>query len=231
MSAKSLDMRRSVRYKKRNLTKEPKTSPRKKVGHHYKNFKEWLLQNPTEHIVQMDTVEGTKGGKVLLTLFWCEEKLMLAFLLDSKAMDNTVAAMNRLEDMLGDALFNRMLPVILTDNGTEFADPELFEYRQDGTRRTHLFYCQPRCSDQKGVIEKNHEYIRYIVPHGTSLDGLTQEKVDLMMSHINSTKRPGLGNRTPIEVAMERFGTETIRRMGLTLIPPDDVNLTAKLVK
>ncbi len=219
-------MRRSVRYKKRNLTKEPKTSPRKKVGHHYKNFKEWLLQNPTEHIVQMDTVEGTKGGKVLLTLFWCEEKLMLAFLLDSKAMDNTVAAMNRLEDMLGDALFNRMLPVILTDDGTE-----LFEYRQDGTRRTHLFYCQPRCSDQKGVIEKNHEYIRYIVPHGTSLDGLTQEKVDLMMSHINSTKRPGLGNRTPIEVAMERFGTETIRRMGLTLIPPDDVNLTAKLVK
>lgn len=79
-------------------------------------------------------------------------------------MDNTVAAMNRLEDMLGDALFNRMLPVILTDDGTEFADPELFEYRQDGTRRTHLFYCQPRCSDQKGVIEKNHEYIRYIVP-------------------------------------------------------------------
>lgn len=231
LAVKSIDLRRSVRYKKRKRKVEAKTSPRKKAGHHYQDFKQWLEQNPTEHIVEMDTVEGVKGGKLLQTLFWRKEKLMLAFLVDSKEMANTVATLDYLELRLGPILFSRLFPVILTDNGTEFADPELFEYSPDGTRRTNLFYCQPRRSDQKGMIEKNHEYLRYLLPKGSSLDALTQEKVNRMMNHINSTTRPSLGNLCPIQAATRSFGAEAVERLGLTLIPPDEVNLTPRLLK
>ncbi len=231
LSAKSLDMRRTVRYKKRKKKEEVKTSPRKKVGHHHKDFLAWLAENPSQRIVEMDTVEGTKGGKILQTLFWRQEKLMLAYLLDSKAMDGTVGTLDYLEEALGEEMFRAMFPVILTDNGTEFADPELFEFGKDGRRRTHLFYCEPRRSEQKGSIEKNHEYIRYVLPKGKSFDDLTQAQILTMMSHINSTARPGLRNKSPLQLALQCFGSEAMERLGLTLIPPDEVNLTPKLLK
>lgn len=233
LTAKSIDMRRSVRYKKRRKKKngEVKTSPRKKAGHHYKDFQEWLAADPSQRVVEMDTVEGRKGGKILQTLFWRQEKLMLAYLLESKEMANTVGTLDRLEEVLGEEAFRVMFPVILTDNGTEFADPDLFESSEDGRRRTNLFYCQPRRSEQKGSLEKNHEYIRYVLPKGTSFDDLTQEKVLLLMSHINSTARPGLHGMSPMQLALQCFGKDTMERLGLTFIPSDEVNLTPKLLK
>ncbi len=94
-----------------------------------------------------------------------------------------------------------------------------------------LFYCDPRHSEQKGEIEKNHEYIRYVLPQGTPFDELTQEKVDLMMSHINSTARPSLQGRTPIELALQHFGKDTVEKLGLQVIKADDVCLKPELLK
>ena len=97
LTAKSLDMRRSVRYKKRKRKEEVKTSPRKKAGHQYKDFLEWLETNPMQRVVEMDTVEGIKGGKILQTLFWRQEKLMLvrAFFSDpgyaNDTFENTIS--------------------------------------------------------------------------------------------------------------------------------------------
>ena len=156
---------------------------------------------------------------------------VLAYLLDSKEMAGTVETMDYLEGTLGKDLFRFLFPVILTDNGTEFADPDLFEFSEDGTRRTHLFYCDPRRSEQKGGIEKNHEYIRYVIPKGKSFDDLTQEKVTLMMSHINSTARPALHGKNPMQMALQNFGEDALERLGLTFIPPDEVNLTSRLLK
>ena len=94
-----------------------------------------------------------------------------------------------------------------------------------------LFFCEPRHSEQKGEIEKNHEYIRYILPQGSSFDDLTQDKVNLMMSHINSTARPSLQGKTPIELALQHFGKDTVEKLGLHVIEPDDVCLKAQLLK
>ena len=231
LTAKSLDMRRSVRYKKRKRKEEVKTAPRKRMGHQYKDFLARIETDPLQRVVEMDTVEGVKGGKLLQTLFWRQEKFMLAYLLDSKEMEGTVSTIDRLEEVLGKDLFRFLFPVILTDNGTEFADPDLFEFSEDGTKRTSLFYCDPRRSEQKGGIEKNHEYIRYVIPKGKPFDELTQEKVTLMMSHINSTARPGLRGKNPMQLALQSFGEEALERLGLTLILPDEVNLTPRLVK
>ena len=231
LSAKSLDMRRMVRYKKRKKQREVKVSPVKKVNHHYKDFQKELEDNPGIRVAEMDTVEGVKGGKVLHTIYWRKEKLMLAFLLENKAMQGPVATFDGLEERLGKESFRELFPVVLTDNGPEFADPDLFENSPDGTRRMKLFYCDPRHSEQKGEIEKNHEYIRYILPSGTSFDDLTQEKVDLMMSHINSTARQSLQGKSPLEIALQHFGSDTVEKLGLQIIKADDVCLKPKLLK
>ena len=231
LTARNADMRRTVRYKKRHRKIEVKVSSRKKVGHHYRDYQKVLLNEPKIRVVEMDTVEGVKGGKIQQTFFWREEKLMLSFLLDSKDMSGTVGTLDYLEECLGRERFAELFPLILTDNGTEFADPELFEYGKDGNRRTRLYYCEPRRCDQKGALEKNHEYIRYVLPKGSSFDWLTQEKVLLMINHINSTARPGLKGKRPIDLALQNFGMDVIEKLGLVVILPDDVNLTPSLLK
>ena len=231
LSARNLDLRRKVRYKKRNRKEEAKPSPTKKINHHYKDFLRELEENPGIRVVEMDTVIGTKGGKILQTLYWRSEKLMIAFLLENKEMSGTTETFNALEDRLGRDVFCKLFPVVLTDNGLEFADPCLFECGRDGNRRMKLYYCDPRHSEQKGEIEKNHEYIRYVLPQGSSFDDLTQEKVDLLMSHINSTARPSLQGKTPIELALQHFGKDTVEKLGLQVIKPDDVCLKPYLLK
>ena len=231
LTVRNIDMRRTVRYKKRRREQEAKVSPLKKINHHYKDFLKELEENPGIRVVEMDTVIGTKGGKVLQTVYWRKEKLMLAYLLSNKEMQGCVRTFDDLEERLGTEAFGKLFPIVLTDNGTEFADPDLFECSQDGKRRMKLYYCDPRHSEQKGEIEKNHEYIRYVLPQGTSFDDLTQEKVDLMMSHINSTARPSLQGKTPIELALQHFGKDTVEKLGLRGINADDVCLKPELLK
>ena len=48
----------------------------------------------------------------------------------------------------------------------------------DGESRTAIYYCNPNSSWQKGMIEKNHEYIRYVIPKGQSLDLYSQADAD-----------------------------------------------------
>ena len=231
LSVRNIDMRRTVRYRKRKHTEEARISPIKKINHHYKDFLRELEENPGIRVVEMDTVIGTKGGKILQTIYWRKEKLMVAYLLESKEMSRTVATYDRLEQKLGYEKFCELFPIVLTDNGAEFANPDLFEYGITGNRRMKLFFCDPRRSEQKGEIEKNHEFIRYFLPQGTSFDELTQEKVDRMMSHINSTARPSLKGKTPLELALQHFGKDTVEKLGLHVIEPDNVCLKPELLK
>jgi hypothetical protein len=43
-----------------------------------------MKENPDLPVVQMDTVMGSKGGKVLLTIHFVEASLMLAFIREAK---------------------------------------------------------------------------------------------------------------------------------------------------
>ncbi len=231
LSVRNLDLRRKVRYKKRKHVKKVKTSPISKINRHYKDFLRELEENSGIRVVEMDTVIGRKGGKVLQTIYWRKEKLMLAFLLDSKEQKGTVETFDRLETELGMETFRKLFPVVLTDNGTEFADPHLFECGINKDRRMKLFFCDPRHSEQKGELEKNHEYIRYVLPSGTSFDNLTQEKVDLLMNHINNTARPSLGGSTPVQLALQHFGKDTVEKLKIRVIKADDICLKPKLLK
>ena len=232
LTARNLDMRRTVRYRKRvRSVPTPKISYRKKEGHHYSDYLDFIAKNEGIRVVQMDTVEGNKGGKLLHTLLWPENNLMLAFLIETKEMKNTVATFDWLEETLGSEMFRELFPVILTDNGCEFADPELFEKGHDGKKRTRLFYCESRHSEQKGELEKNHEYIRYVLPKGSSFDGLNQEQVLRMVNHINNTTRPKLHGSTPMKKALKSFDKNAMEKLGLEIIPPDEICLKPELLK
>jgi IS30 family transposase len=90
---------------------------------------------------------------------------------------------------LGAECFKKLFPVLLGDNGSEFSNPKALEFDEQGNRRTRVFYCDPYSSFQKPNVELNHEFLRRILPKGSSFDHLAQEDIDLMMSHINSYSR------------------------------------------
>lgn len=180
----------------------------------------------------MDTVIGTvTDRKVLLTLFFRDSHFMIAVLLPDKTHLSVINALNNLESILGSCKFFELFPIIITDNGSEFFNPNLIELGISGLKRTSVYYCDPGASWQKPGIEKNHEYIRYVLPKGTSFDDLTQDDVTLMMNNINSTVRASLKGHHPFELAAQLFGKNTIEALGIKEIAPEAVTLLPSLLK
>ena len=121
--------------------------------------------------------------------------------------------------------------MILTDNGHEFQDRWNLECDVNGEIRTRIYYCDPNRSDQKGSLEKNHEYIRYVLPKGTSFEHLTEETTLLLLNHINSEKRDSLNGHSPYEVSRILLDNRLHEALGLIEIPADEVTLIPALIK
>ena len=51
------------------------------------------------------------------------------------------------------------------------------------------------------------------------------------MSHINSTSRESLKNKTPYRAIQNIFTKEELHKLGVLEINPDEVNLTKKIIK
>ena len=237
LNIKNIDLPRKVKFKVKkeyDYTRE-KTNPKIKIGRFYSDFKDYMEFNPNASIVEMDTVIGTsggKGGKCMLTLLFRQFNFMLIFLLPYKRSEFVTEVFQSLKNSLGIPEFKRLFEVILTDNGTEFSDPESIEFDfNTGEKLVNLFYCDPNCSWQKGSIEKNHEYIRYILPKGTSFASLTQDDCYLIASHINSVPRISLNNISPFDSAYYFIGNDNINKLCIKKIDTDDIDLSIRLLK
>ncbi len=112
-------------------------------------------------------------------------------------------------------LAGQLLTVCLADNGSEFSNPKVLEFDAQGTQRTRVFYCDPYVSYQKPNVELNHEFIRKILPKGTSLDHLCQTDINLMMPHINSYSREKLGDKSPFDVFSFIYGNDILEKLGI----------------
>ena len=239
INIKNIDLQRKVKYKVKKEVDDDnvrtKVNTKIKVGRFYTDFKDYLEYHPNCSIVEMDTVIGTsggKGGKCFLTLLFRQYNLMLIYLLPYKQSKYVTQVFNYLKDLLDIDEFKRLFEVILTDNGTEFTDPESIEVDfNTGEILSSVFYCDPNCSWQKGSIEKNHEYIRYILPKGTSFAGLSQDDCNLIASHINSVPRRSLNNLSPYEASVNFIGKENLDKLKIDKINYDDIDLTIKLLK
>jgi len=230
LSLKNIDLRRVVRYKPRRKKLVPKSN-RARENRTYLDFLQFTSDNENLHIWEMDIVEGRKGGKVFLTLFSRETKFMLIFLLEEKTQEEVLATLNYLEEQIGTGLFFKTFEVILTDNDPAFLNALGIESSAFSLKkRSHLFYCDPYSSYQKGAIEKNHEYIRWVLPKGSSFDELTWYDVATLASHINSVARDSLDGLSPYK-DMQRLNPSLLDRVYLTSVPADEVILTPDLLR
>lgn len=229
----NIDLLRKVKYKRR------KKRPQKHLKDYscrrnrtYRDFQRFIEQHPESDVVEMDTVKGTRDrGKCLLTMMFRSSRLMLIFLLNSCTTEEVVRVFDELTELLGTSLFEKTFPAILTDNGPEFKDVMRMECTEDGEIRTRIFYCDPQKSNQKSRLERNHEYIRMIIPKGRSMYRLRKEETRLMCNHINSVARESLNNHTPFQAAELLINKKVMDALELQAIPPDSVVLHPSLLK
>lgn len=151
---------------------------------------------------------------------------MLAFLKDYHDAQSVIDVFNELETILGLEAFQKLFVVILTDNGSEFSNPTEIEFNKENIQRTKIFYCEPSRPDQKGHCEVNHEFIRRVLPKGSSFNDLTQEDINKLMSHINSYKRKELNDCSPIQLFSLMYGCDILNKLNIKEIPSNDINLS-----
>ena len=183
-------------------------------------------------IVQLDTVVGKLvDNKKILTIHWPSFHFQIGILLEKLSPAFVNNALMELKNKLGLETYKILFQVILTDNGIEFSLLDEIENDENGELITKVFFCDSYKSSQKGSCERNHEFIRYVLPKGVSFDNLNQKDVDLIFSHINSTPRNSLGFKTPFELFKTAFGIEALRILNINEINKDDVHLKPKLIK
>lgn len=229
--ARNIDMPRKVRYAPRRKKKIFKVDKNCRVGRTYEEYRNYRENHPEVPETQMDSVEGKKGGKVLLTIHFVRAECMLAFLRDANDSQSVINIFNRLYLELGPDVFCALMPLLLGDNGSEFSNPKALEFDGQGNQRTHVFYCDPSAPEQKGSCERNHKFIRMFIPKGTSLDIYTQADINLMMDHINSYGRPSLGNKSPYELLEFMYGKKLLSLLGCHRIAPDEVTLSPDIFR
>lgn len=185
-----------------------------------------MAEHPDEPVLQGDTVEGRKGEKCMLTLTWVQWSFQAGFLRDHNNSASVTRIVNQLYESLGYELFHKVFPSVwLLDNGSEFSDPA--EIEKYGIR---VFYCDPSSPYQKGCCEVTHEFVRRVLPKGTSFQGLEQDFIDFMFSHINSTYRKKLNDHSPFDAFSSVLGSGILEKhFNITRIDPQSVHLKPSL--
>ena len=226
---------RSYSYKPRKRTeKQPQVRIQNSIrkGRTLENMNNYLKEHPNANVVEMDTVIGKfEDKKCILTLYFRNSKLMLMFLIDKYKTSSVTKVFKSLQKQLGINDFKRLFEVILTDNGWEFSKPEEIEIdSKTGEKLINIYYCEPYSSWQKGGIERNHEFIRYIIPKGLTFDNLTKENTIDMMNNINNISRKSLNYDTSYNIFKQIYGKEITKKLHLVPIKKDEVNLSYNLL-
>lgn len=225
LSVSAIEFPRVVKFKPRrqkSMEYVPKTV---KIGRTYADFLTFTEKNGITSWVEMDTVIGRIGGKVILTLDFTFCNFMAGILLDNKSAAEAATKFQKLKAAFSssEVCFANVLPLILTDNGGEFSNISAFECNLDGVNEADLFFCDPMQSCQKPRVEKNHTLFRDIVPKGKSFDDFTQEKVNMIFSHVNSVKRKSLNGKTPYEMFSFTYSSDIAEIFGIKPIPANMV--------
>ena len=216
----------SNKYKKREVKKYLN-------GRTYDDFINYTAENKNLSVVEMDTVYNNGStGPFMQTFKFLDYSFMFIVYQEEKTAKSMVEGVDLLEKILGEDLFSEEVAIIKTDRGSEFCDAEGFEKEENESRRTRIFYCDPMASGQKGSLENNHKEIRYICPKENDLKDLelnSQEKANLIVSHINSQSKEHLKGKSPLEVMefmnpalyqkFKDFGIERINKDNIVLKP------------
>lgn len=225
----NFSLRRQVSMRKRKNLKKRK-EPVNYEGRKYKDYLEFVKENPTIPTTQMDTVYNHQDGPYIQTFIFQNTGLMIGFLHTEKTSESMASTLDNLQETLKDD-YQKLFSLLLTDRGSEFEKYELFEVNTEGEIRSNIFYCDPQTPGQKPHVENNHNYVRDIIPNGKTLKNLTQEDLNLMFSHINSTPRKVLNGKTPYEAFEFLYGNRILEKLNIQKIEKDMVTLQPYLLK
>lgn len=231
LQAKRIDMPRAVRRKpgvKKSV--HHKVDPKCRNGRTFEDYNNYMTMFPDSNVCQTDTVEGRKGGKCILRLFFPTPKLQFGILREHNDSRSVSQAFQHLYSIMDHDIFHLLFDVILTDNGSEFSNPSAIEALEDNGKHPHVFYCEPNRSDQKGACENDHSNFRRIVPKGTDMDLYTQNLIDFIFSNVNSFSRASLNGKTPYKSFEFLYGKEVLDLWHIQFIAPNDVVLKPSLI-
>lgn len=231
----NMSLKRKIRRKPRKI-KNTKLKKRREAidytGRTYSDYLQYKLDNPDKSTTEMDTIYNQQSGPYIQTFIFENTGFMIGILHKEKTASSMVTALDNIQDILSSEEYEKLFSLLLTDRGTEFARPIQFEINQNtGEIRSKIFYCDPQHSSQKPHVENNHILIRDILPKKLDLSFLTQEKLNIMFSHINSTPRASLGGKTPYKVFTFLYGKNVAKKLNIKEIKKDDVFLTPSLLK
>ncbi len=229
-----IDLPKAVKYRPRKAQKPLKIDKQCHKERTYQDFLNYTQQFPHLEIIEMDSVEGPKGGKVLLTFYFRNSGFLLAYLREANTAGSVVEIFNRLKTELTLEGFLNLFPILLTDRGSEFTHPTAIEAQQTLTTgekiQTKLFYCDPRRPQQKASVENVHRLIRNIIPKGASMNHLTQDDIQKMVDHINSYSRKNLNGRSPFQLFKFLHSSEILQKLNCSEVDPSQINLTPSLL-
>lgn len=144
---------------------------------------------------ETDNVEGKRSDKSAISV--TVERLLrltkLSKLSAHTAQVKTNAVIARLQKEKN--TYPNMVKSITFDRG-----PENSGYKEIGRKLSVLTYaCNPYHSWEKGGVENMNKRIRKFIPKGMSVEGITQEYLDILEDKLNNTPRKCLNYLTPLE--------------------------------
>ena len=195
--------------KKRGYKKVRKQQARAAAGDSIEKRPDEIDQREEFGHWEMDSVIGKKGVSKNTLLVLTERKTRdeIIFKLPDHTDEAVVAALDRLERKYGADMFKQIFKTITVDNGSEFADVNGLERSilEEGEKRTHLYYCHPYSSWERGTNEVTNKMVRRKVPKGTNFDDKTDEEIKQIESWINGYPRRIHGYRSAGELFTEEL--------------------------
>ena len=227
-----MDLPRAVKFKPRNSKESDYVPKWAREGRTFDDFLAFVEDNSDIPLVQLDTVIGRIGGKVIMTIHFVNSDFMIGILLENKT---AAEAANKIQDLKAELkalgfTFGDIAPLLLTDNGGEFSMVSAFENDADGNAESHMFFCEPCSPHEKAEIEKNHTLFRDIVNTGTSFDNFTQETVNLIFSHVNAVKRKQFNGKSAYDMFSFFYSEILASALGISFVPANEVVQSPKLL-
>lgn len=204
LTTRNIDLKRKVRYKvSKKAIKRKRKDYNCLKGRKLEDYVAYINKHPFTNTWQLDTIIGKIDDKTcVLSLLYTKSNLQLFFKLNSKSEEEVIRIFDSIKMHLGDELFKEIFETIITDNGSEFLNPDGIETsNKSGEKLINIFYCDPNRSDQKGKCEKNHEHFRELIPKGRSMDLYDEKDIEHVSLMVNNYPRALFKFNSPLQTS------------------------------
>lgn len=200
-------------------------------GRSIENLSEEERKNRPLGIVELDTVEGIKGGELLFTIMIPCFSLMLGFKIKRKTQEEIGKVLDYLEEKL-DCYFYIIFRKGIPDNGCEFTDFKILEksIHPDLNKRMEIHYTHTYASYEKPHIENNHILLRWLIEKGFDITLLSADDILDIINRLNNYPRPKKDFKTPLQLLENEFGKEILDLLNLHHIPIDQLNMKDMII-